>query len=290
MALTLKVFALRCLLGIVVILGFLFVPDKMQATVILEGSDAIGYHCALEAEASACNYSAQVWKALDGMSGKPIAVIGDLSGITSQGSGITIDNFSSVLAAGTLSQYAALYFVAGGGCCTENDSLITASGATSAVASYLTAGGTVMIENYIGGSAWDFAVGSGGLANTAMNIAGYGTNDPTFTCTDGESVTATGITNGFTQPGTLGCWEHQAYKQAFFGGLTSINGSGFTLSFFNADPTAGEGTGYSGLLSNGVTLSAPTTPTTPEPASMALMGTGLLGLIALIRRRISFTK
>jgi hypothetical protein len=138
-----------------------------------------------------------------------------------------------------------------------------------------------MIENYIGGTAWDFAVGSGGLANTSNNSAGLGTNDPTFGCTDGERVTATGLANGFTQPGTLDCWEHQAYKQSFFGGLTSINGTGFTLSFFAADPAAGEGPGYSGLLSNGVTLTA----AAPEPASIVSVCTGLLGLAVVIRRR-----
>src|ERR1017187_5720147 len=86
------------------------------------------------------------------------------------------------------------------------------------------------------------------------------------TCSDGETVTAAGIANGFTQPGILSCWTHQAYDQAgFFGPL------GFTLSYFNAGPdyTAG----YSSLLSDGVTLTGG--GGTPEPASMLMMGTGL---------------
>src|SRR5450631_831371 len=74
----------------------LCVPATMHAgTVILEGSDAIGLHCP-SGNVFACAYTAQVWKALDGSSGKPIAVIGDTAGITSQLSGITISNFSSV--------------------------------------------------------------------------------------------------------------------------------------------------------------------------------------------------
>jgi hypothetical protein len=257
-------------------------------TVILEGSDAIGLHC-IEGNASACTYTGQVWKALDGSSALPIAVIGNVAGITSQGSGVTIDNFASVAAAGTLSKYAALYFVATGGCCTENDSLITAAGAQAAVSAYIMSGGTVMIENYIGGTAWDFAVGAGGLADTGTNTAGFGTADPTFSCSDGETVTPTGTTNGFTQPGAIGCWDHQAYKQSFYGGLTSINGSGFTLSFFNADPTAGEGPGYSGLLSDGTTLSAPPPPPpgVPEPASALIFGVGLLGLGFVANRKRS---
>ncbi len=271
----------RLAVAAVSVLGISLVgaPAARAGTVILEGSDAIGLHCP-EGNAFACTYTAQVWKALDGSSGLPIAVIGDgtVGGITSQGSGITIDTFTSVAAAGTLSSYAALYFEAGSGCCTENDSLITAGTATADVTAYLLGGGTVMIENYIGGTAWDFAVGAGGLANTSSNSVGYGTADPAFTCTDGETVTATGLANGFTQPGPLGCWEHQAYRQSFFGGLTSINGSGFTLSFFDADPAF---PGYSGLLSNGVTL---TGGSAPEPASIALFGIGLLAL-GVMRRR-----
>jgi hypothetical protein len=260
-----------------------------QGTVILEGSDAIGLHCTQEGVAGACTYEAQTWKALDGSSAKPIAVIGSVPGISSEGSGITIDDFSTVAGAGTLSQYAALYFTAGYGCCTEDDSLITAAGAQSAVTSYLNGGGTIMIENYIGGSAWDFAVGSTGTtADSGTNSAGYGTNDGAFTCTDGETVTATGVTNGFTQPPAIGCWEHQAYSDAYFGGLTSINGSGFTLSFFNADPTE-IGAGYSALLSDGVTLSAPPPTggsTVPEPSSFALLGTGLVAVVGSLKKKL----
>ncbi len=263
----------------VLLMVCLCAPAAMQAgTVILEGSDAIGYHCRGGGNAAACAYTAQVWKALAGSSGKPIAVIGDTtSGITSQGSGITINTFSSVAAAGTLSQYAALYFEAGGGCCTENDLLITASGATAAVTAYLNGGGTVMIENYVGNAAWDFAVGAGGLGNA---------NETSTGCSDGETVTATGLTNGFTQPAPMGCWEHQAYLMSFFAGRTSINGQGFTLSFFNA-PSGFPG--YSGLLSNGNTLTGGAPSTTPLPPTILLILVGLaaIGVFFAARRKFA---
>lgn len=253
-------------------------------TIILEGSDAIEFHCAGEAIPGACTYAGQVWKALDGASGKPIASIEGSSPIAlgSYGSGITIDNFATVAAAGSLSQYAALYFQgdAGDDGGPEGDVAISAAGAAAAVTAYLAAGGTVMIEDYGGGAPWAFAVGASGDSN----IAGYGGGSPvgSDSCDDGETVTALGTTNGFTQPPAIGCWEHQAYSTSFYGAL------GFTKSFFDAGPgmVSGATTGWSGLLSSGSTLTA----SAPEPASMMLMGTGLACLGFFGRRRIKKSK
>jgi len=245
-------------------------------TVILEGSDAIGLHCTQGGDAGACTYEAQVWKALDGASALPIAAIGSVPTIGSDGSGVTIDDFATVAAAAALGgkglgQYAALYFTSTGGCCTEDDTLITAIGASALVSGYLASGGTVMIENYIGGAAWDFVVGAGGVGNAHTGGVGGGLGGST--CSDNEKVTAVGLANGFTQPPVIGCWTHQGYDGTFFGGL------GFTKSFFdNAD----YGAGFSSLLSNGVTK---TGGATPEPSSILLMGAGLAGLGFIGRRR-----
>jgi len=257
---------------------------QAEGTVILEGSDAIGLHCTQEgaSEPGACVYENQVWKALEGPSSLPIAAIGNVPGVGTafNTSGVVVDNFASVAAAaafgsGGLGQFAALYFISGSGCCIENDSLITAGGASGLVTGYLGGGGTVMIENYTGGAAWDAVVGTTGGANGAVIGVGGGAGAGS-TCDDGERVTALGLANGFTQPPAIGCWEHQGYNEAVFAPL------GYTESFYDAAGGMG-GAGWSGLLSSGSTL---TGAAAPEPASFLLIGVGLTGL-GLLRRRMT---
>jgi hypothetical protein len=248
-----------------------FVSEAHAGTVILEGSDSIEFHCSEFGVPGACTYEAQVWKALDGSSGLPIAVIegNDPIAATSVGSGITIDNFTSVAAAGPLSNYAAVYFEGDDGDNEgpEGDTAISAPGALALTQAYLAGGGTVMIEDYGGGAAFAPIVGTSGTAG--INNGG---------CSDGETVTALGLTNGFTQPPAISCWEHQGYEESVYAPL------GFTLSFFDAASDEG-GAGWSGLLSTGVTLTGSTA--TPEPSSFLLLALGLAGLMFVSRKKFS---
>jgi len=239
-------------------------------TVILEGSDAIGLHCG-EGIATACDYENQTWKAIGGSSPLPIAVVGTGFGTITSSTHPVVD-FATLDSpgVGALSSYVAIYFVAGGGCCNSDPGDMGTRAAD--VAAYVKAGGTVEIGNYDGNSGWDFLVGGSG--NSAF-VGGVGGALSGPGCTDGETVTALGIKNGFTQPGTIGCWTHQAYSQPHFGAL------GFTESFFDSDPAfAADNPGFgpfSSLLSNGSTITGGGGGV-PEASTWAMMVVGFAGL------------
>jgi hypothetical protein len=241
------------------------VPAQATGTIILEGSDAIGYHCS-GGQAGACSYMNQTWHAIGGSDPRPIAVVGTTTfgtgNITAGSTAHTITLMTDLSGAGALSQYSALYFIAGHGCCSSNPGDM--AGRTADVSAYVAAGGTVEIANYDGNAGWDFLTGGSGNGSF---VSGVGS--------DSEIVTADGLANGFTQPPTLSTWSHQAYDMSHFTPL------GFVHQFYdwNGHP------GFGMLISTGKTITGGGGVPEPTTWTELLVGIGALGGVLRSARR-----
>jgi len=230
--------------------------------IALEGSDSTALHMDPV-------YTPQLFKYLQGGSAKNVLVFNpsgviNLSAITG---GVGVTNVTSLTGL-TLSDYSAIYIEAPGGCCTANNTVLNGFGA--AVNTFISGGGNLSIENYVGGG-YDGVVPGGAAAPAGVIQQG---------CTDTEVLTAFGASKGFAQPPIDGCWEHQGYQNSYWkplGYQSLIDSTAYTF----ADGT----TSGSALLALGGTLAA----AVPEPASWALMLTGF-GLAGVAMRRRRSTK
>lgn len=243
--------------------------------VALEGSDATALH-------HDSSYTPQLFSYLQGGSSKNVLVYNpagviDLSAITG---GVGVTNVTSLTGV-TLSDYSALYIESPGGCCTADNTVLNGFGAS--VSSFIAGGGNLSIENYVGGTYDGVVLGGaaplGTIQGSGVSNGGIGGGPG---CTDGETVTAFGISKGFSQPPVDSCWSHQAYEMTYWGGLgyQSIMKSDTAFTFRSPDDHNG-----SSFLALGGSLGTPTEPGVPEPATWALMLTGFFGLGSMLRRR-----
>ena len=264
-----------------VIFGFAALTSVSSANaaagfVALEGSDATAFH-------RDAQYTPQLFKYLQGGSSlnvlvyNPAGVI-DLSSISG---GVGLTNVTS-LSGVDLSKYSAIYIESPGGCCQADNTVLNGFGAS--VSSFIASGGNLSIENYVGGTYDGVVVGGAAPLGT---IQGYGTSNGGVgfgsSCTDGEQVTALGLSKGFTQPPVDDCWSHQAYSNSYWGSLGYVN----LISSSKTDFGFADGTNNgSSFLALGGTLGSPGTPGVPEPAVWAMMlaGFGLVGTTLRVRR------
>ena len=229
--------------------------------IALEGSDSTALH-------QDPQYTPQLFSYLQGSSSLPVLVLGN---VTLTYTGGVATTYVSSLSGVTLANYSAIYIESPGGCCAADNTVLNGYGA--AVNTFISNGGNLSIENYIGGG-YDGVV-PGGAAAPLGSILGYGTAGGGSTCTDGELVTAFGLAKGFTQPPVDHCWEHQAYEMSYWGAL------GYQ-SLIASDPTGytfGDNTNVgSAFLALGGTLGTPSGVPEPSTWGLMLLGFGAIGM------------
>jgi PEP-CTERM motif len=239
---------------------------SQASTLVLEGSDATGYH-------HDATYTSQLFSFMKDGSALPILVFGSV--VLTGAPGDTI--YTTDLTGLDSSLYSGIYIQSPGGCCDDNRT--GALTFETEIASFVAAGRSLSIQDYQGGD-WGTILDFNAPSSV---IGGYGGGAGGPGCFDTEIFTADALSKGFTQPGSLGCWGHQAYDMAYFGAL------GF-LSLVDSGPEfAALGSGsWSSFLALGGSLGTPTG--VPEPSTLFLLGLGLLGFAFPSIRRSSSKK
>lgn len=256
-----------------------------HATLVLEGSDATGVH---SGDASSVIYTTQLFAFMAEGSALPILVFGS-AGSTANAPAGTV--FTTDLTGLSTADYSGLYIQSPGGCCSQN--LAGALPYAAQIAAFFAAGGSVAIMDYQGGD-WSSMFPILGTP-PAGALMGFGTGGGGPNGSDNEVFNADGLAKGFTQPGALGSWEHQAYSTAYFVdtlGFLSLVDAGPEYFGLNADGSA-KGSAFlalgGALGTGGCTDPAGCgTGQVPEPAPITFLGLGLIALGISRRRRGRF--
>ncbi len=257
--------------------ALLFSTGAIAGTTVLEGSDATTFH----GTSGGGTYVTQLFgylKSDSSFSTNPVLVICDGGGSSCPPGPagtvyVTEAAFAAETTATLMASYSAVYVTSPGGCCSERELSVTAQ---TAIAGFVTAGGSVAIQDYQGGNATLL-----GFDAPLSEIGGFegGLGGPG--CFDTEVFLPAATSKGFTQPPALGCWGHQAYDMDYFGTSGTLGAlMGFVSLVDSGREFDGLGSGvFSSFLVKGGELGR-----VPVPATALLAGLGLLGVYASRRR------
>jgi hypothetical protein len=242
-------------------------------SLILEGSDATGAH---GSQAGGPVYTTQLFTFMKGASLLPVAVFGSAGETPSAPAGTV---FLTDLTTFSAANYSGLYIQSPGGCCDQNLSGASAYG--SQIGAFYAAGGSVAIMDYQGGN-WSF-LSPLLIAPPPGTIKGYNTGGGGPSCTDGEVFTADALAKGFTQPPSLGCWEHQAFDMNYFAPLGFISLVNADIAYFGTTASGAPRGSALAVLGGPLGEVGCTNPLgcdtpTPVPGTVPLLAIALIGL------------
>lgn len=242
----------RCLLAFLVVFCGL-VGTASAGTITLLGTDTINFH---DDNAFINPFFNHL---LAGAGTNKVLVLstnGTSTTINYNGSVATFDfqNYGFLTSSRSLAGYEAVYVDSPVSCCSDPGTAMT-GGSAGNLLSYINSGGSLAVGDYAGNSYWDAILGFTG---------GPGVEAGTL-CYDPGMATPLGIAAGFNASYSNGCFGHQAYDPAFWGG------KGFSALFTVQD------TPRFSVIEKSSSV--------PEPSSLALIALGLAGVAAARRRK-----